>query len=262
MSSPEELAEVDDHWEIYTTYVDEKPAVILVDFGVSKAAPVASLPQLTWLWIHLKSPDHEGFASEEEDIALNEIEDAVTEAFENSKVRYVGRITSDGRREFYFYSADPVEFRRIAEEAMKPFSDYHSDIDDADDGEWSHYWNVLYPSPEDFQQINNAHEIGRLQREGDSLTQPRPVDHFANFKSDEDRNEFAIAAGALGYETVSQKENAENSEYPFSLGLLRTDAVDPETIDDITFELFELAEKYNGEYEGWTSPVVKGRRSK
>ena len=262
MSSADEFADVEDHWEIYTTYVDEKPAVILVDFGVSKVAPVASMPQLVWLWIHLKSPDSEGFPSEDEDMSLNEIEDAVTDAFEDSKTRYVGRVTSDGRREFYFYTSDPVEFRRVTEESMKAFSGYMSEIDDADDPEWTHYWNVLYPGAEDFQQINNAHEIGRLQREGDSLTRPRPVDHFANFKTEENRTEFAIAAGALGYETVSQKENPEESEYPFNIGLLRTDPVDPETIDEITFELFELAEKHDGLYEGWTSPVVKGGKSK
>lgn len=262
MNDSEKPLPDDDHWEIYATYVDDKPAVILVDLGIAQAAPVASLPNLAWLWVHLKSPDDEGFAREDEDMLLNEVEDAVTEACTDATIRYVGRVTSDGRREFYFYAADPVEFKQIVEAAIQPFSDQTFDIDDAEDGEWTHYWNVLYPSPEDFQQINNAHEIQRLQREGDSLSQPRPVDHFANFKSEQDRTDFSIAAGALGYETVSQKEASGETEYPFNLGILRTDSVDPQTIDDITFELFELAEKYQGEYEGWTSPVVKGSRSK
>ena len=140
---------------------------------------------------------------------------------------------------------------------MQSAPDYQFDIDEADDEEWTHYSTVLYPSAEDFQQIHNQNVINRLLQEGDSLDKPRRVDHFANFKNADDREAFVAAATAIGFEAVSRPEAEGETEFPFSVGLLRVDSVDPETIDRITFELFELAEQHNGEYDGWASPVVK-----
>lgn len=246
-----------DHWEIYFSFVDEKPAVILVDIGISEYAPIPKLTNLAWLWIQIRNPDEDGFPSEDEDMELNEVEDLVTEAMEGLSHRYVGRLTTDNRREFYFYTDDPQAFRKTAAGAMQGQSAYQYEIDDADDPEWTHYQTVLFPSAEDFQQIHNQKVIMQLRQEGDSLTEPRPIDHFANFKTEQDRETFAAAASDLGFEIVSRPELDENHEFPFSIGLLRVDAVDPETIDHVTFELFELAEEYHGEYDGWASPVVK-----
>ncbi len=247
----------DDHWEIYVTYVDDNPAVILVDIGVEKKVPIVGLSKLAWLWVNVQTPDEEGFPSEDEDMRLNEIEDVVTEAVESLPLRYAGRITSNGRREFYFYTRDPDQFRERVTAAMQSAPEYEFEIDDAEDEEWQHYKDVLYPSPEDFQQIHNQHVITQLQQAGDVLTTPRPVDHYANFKTAEDREAFVTAAGALGFEAASRPERAADQEYPFAVGLLRTDAVDPETVDRVTFELFELAQEHAGEYEGWGSSVVK-----
>ena len=246
-----------EHWEIYVTYVEDKPAVIMVDIGLAEHFPIADLNQLAWLWVHIASPDEEGFPSEEEDIKLNEVEDHVTEALHGSDARYVGRITTDGRREFYFYTKDPAGFQATVVTVMQTFPHYEIEIDEADDAEWQHYAEVLCPSPEDFQQINNNHLISRLEMAGDSLTVPRRVDHFANFKTEEDREAFVASASGHGYEAVSRPERDPESDFPYAVGLLRVDPVDPETIDNITYELFELARQHEGEYEGWSSPVVK-----
>ena len=247
----------EDHWEIYVTYVDDHPAVILVDLGIADFVPLPNKPALVWLWVHIQSPDEEGFPTEEEDMILNDIEDAVTEAMETTAARYVGRITTDGRREFYFYMDNPAEFRTTVTSAMSSTPQYEFEIDEAEDPEWDHYFNVLYPSPEDFQQIHNQHVISKLYEAGDSLTEPRQVDHFANFQTEEDREQFVSAAAELGYEATSRPAPNEESEFPYNVGLVRVDAVDAETIDRITFELFDLARKFEGEYEGWGSKVVK-----
>ena len=246
----------DDHWEIYVTFVDEKPAVILVDIGVSAIVPIEGMSALVWLWVDIQSPDEEGFPSEDEDIKLNDVEDALTDGAGTDGIRYVGRITSNGRREFYFYTNHPEDFAEIATRAMQLSPDFQFEIGNDEDEDWSQYSDVLYPSPEDFQQIHNQHVIDKLEQAGDVLTQPRPVDHFANFKSEQDREAFSVAASALGYETVSRPVRDSETEFSFAVGLLRVDAVDPETIDRVTFELFDLARQHDGEYEGWGSKVV------
>jgi uncharacterized protein (TIGR01619 family) len=250
----------DDHWEIYVTYVDEKPAVILVDIGVSAAAPLPDLPTLCWLWVHLKNPDEQGFPSDDENDALNDLEDVLTDSLNQAETRYVGRVTTDGRREFYFYTSGFEKFRELAETTMKTQPEYRFEVDQADDAEWQHYREVLFPAPEDLQQIRNQHIINQLEMAGDSLEQPRPVDHYANFKTNEDRERFIAAAQALNFEAVSRPDREPEFEFPFAVGLLRVDSVDPETVDKFTFELWELAGQHNGEYEGWGSGVVKSKR--
>ena len=250
----------EDHWEIYVSYVDDHPAVILVDVGIAQVAPLEDKTNLVWLWVHVQAPDEEGFPTEEEDMKLNEIEDVLTDSLELGDAEYVGRITSDGRREFYFYTSDCEQFRQAANAAMSTAPEYEFEIDEADDAEWQHYLDVLYPSPEDFQQIHNQHVISRLYDAGDSLSEPRPVDHFANFATETDREAFITAAAELGYEAASRPERTEEeTDFPFAVGLLRVDSVDAETIDRITYELFELARQHDGEYEGWGSKVVKSK---
>jgi uncharacterized protein (TIGR01619 family) len=256
--TPEQTASSDDdHWEIYVTYIDDKPAVVLVDLGVHETAPLPERGALVWLWVFIRTPDEEGFPLEDEDLTLNEIEDTVTDAASKTNSKYVGRITSDGRREFYFYTDDPQLLREILATAMASAPEYRFEVDDAEDEPWSHYRDVLYPSPEDFQQIYNQHVINRLHQAGDPLSVPRPIDHFVNFKTEQDRDAFTAAAAVAGFEAVSRPERNAEEDCPFSLGLLRVDAADGETIDRITFELFDLAKAHDGEYEGWTSKVVK-----
>ena len=248
-----------DHWEIYVSYIDDQPAVILVDLGIGEFAPLAEKPALVWVWVQIPAPDEEGFPTEEEDMKLNDVEDLITDAVEATTARYVGRITSNGRREFYFYTDNPQEFRDAATAAMGSAPDYQFEIDAAEDPDWEHYFSVLMPSPEDSQQIQNQHVIQHLFDSGDSLTEPRPVDHYLNFKTSEDRQTFITEVLALDFEVASQPERGDESEFPFALGLIRNHAVDVETVDDVTFELFELAQQHQGEYEGWGSKVVKSK---
>lgn len=254
-TEPDQDYEDDDYWEIYTTYVDDKPAVILVDVGLAERAPLAGMPSLAWLWVHVADPDEEGFPSEDEDMRLNEIEDLITETLDPSHSRYVGRITSDGRREFYFYTGNADEFKTVITNAMNSFPEYKFEVEEADDEGWSHYTDVLLPSAEDQQQIQNQHQISELEQNGDNLDTPRPIFHRVNFPTAESRDDFVVSASSLGYSVVEKVES--DSESPFAVELTKVDAADPDTIDQITYELFELAVTNNGEYDSWRCDVVK-----
>jgi hypothetical protein len=43
---------------------------------------------------------------------------------------------------------------------------------------------------------------------------------------------------------------------PYGASLQRVSPVDWDTIEEITIELFDLAQDHGGEYEGWGSQVV------
>lgn len=248
-----------DKWEMYFAPIDEDPAAILVDLGIAETVPDSDRPKLLWVWLHMKSPDDNGFASEEEESLLTEIEDAFIDAVElTSNAVLVGRVTTCGRREFYFYSRSDEGFEDTIAEAMENFEQYEFETGSHDDEDWEQYQNVLFPGPEDQQQIFNRQVIDRLAESGDPLTKPRPVDHFANFPSAANRSDFVKAISATGNYIVIDEDfdDEDEAEMPYGVSLQRVSAVDWDTIEDITIELFEMAQEHGGEYEGWGSQVV------
>ncbi len=248
-----------DNWEMYFTNVDDAPAAMLVDLGIAEVAPDPDRSVLLWCWLHLQAPTDEGFASDEEEPRLVEIEDAFIDAVEMTcSAALVGRITTCGRREFYFYAKSSEGFEDTVAEALEPYDEYEYETGEQVDDEWSHYMSVLYPEPENFQEIFNRRVIEQLAESGDSLTAPRSVDHYANFATEQGRAGFVATAKSHGFKILSEEQSdSADDDLPFSVSLQREHAVDWETIDKVTFELFDLAREHEGEYEGWGSPVVK-----
>lgn len=248
-----------DQWETYVTPVDDEPAAILLDMGIAEEAPDPDRSVLLTMRLFLKSPTEEGFASDEEEPKLIEIEDAFIDAVElTTAATLVGRITMQGWREFAFYAKSPEGFQDTIAEAMEAYEGYNYETDEQDDAEWSYYFDLLFPGDEDLQQIFNDKLIDKLTESGDSLTTERPVDHFANFRTAEDRQEFVNAVSGSGYRLLAEKRDEDSSsELPFSVTVRREHAVDWDTIDELTLELFEHAQRAGGHYEGWGSPVIR-----
>lgn len=247
-----------DKWEMYFAPVDEQPAAILVDIGIAETIPDFERTMLLWMWLQMKSPDDDGFASEGEEAHLTQIEDTFIDAVElTTGAVLVGRVTTCGRREFYFYAKSDEGFEDSIAEAMEPFDDYEYETGSQEDEEWLQYLDVLYPGAEDAQQIFNRQVIDGLTESGDSLNTPRPVDYFANFRSTEDRSQFNAAAVSLGYKLVEEDFDEDpDCELPYGVSLQRVNPVDWDTIDGLTYELFDLARAHDGEFEGWGSQVV------
>lgn len=247
-----------DHWEMYFAPIDEEPAAILVDLGIVDSVPDEDRPMLLWMWLQMRSPDDNGFASEDEEATLVEIEDTFIDAVElTTGAVFVGRVTTCGRREFYFYAKSADGFEDTIAEAMEPFDSYEFETGVQEDDEWRQYQEVLLPGPEDSQQIFNRQVIENLMESGDSLTTPRPVDFYASFPTKANRAAFVEAAINAGFELVSEKFNKEpDCENPFNVGLQRVTPVEFDVIDELTFQLFDLAQENDGEYDGWGSPVV------
>ncbi len=247
-----------DGWEMYHTNVDDAPAEILVDLGVAMQAPDSRRPWLLWMWLYLKSPDDDGFSTDGEEPLLNEIEDSFIAPVElTTKATLVGRITTCGRREFYFYCESNEGFEDSIAEAMQAFEDYEYEIGENEDSEWSHYTSVLYPEPENILEIMNIRGIEQLSEAGDPLTTLRTVDHHASFRNVQDRAEFVAAALAAGFTRQGEEQCAEpDEELPFEVTLQRNHAVDEMTINEMTFIVFDLAIEHQGQYEGWGSTSV------
>jgi regulator of RNase E activity RraB len=166
-----------------------------------------------------------------------------------------GRITTQGRREFYFYAKTESDFAKAVEGALAAFKEYKFDLGSQEDPLWGHYLGVLYPSPEDLERIKNGKVLDVLREKGDVLSTPRDVQHWIYFRSHESRSLFRRAAIDSGFEVMFESDSSKTT-LPFGISVMRKQSVDREQIDASVIELFRLAQQYEGDYDGWETPVV------
>lgn len=250
---PDRLMSYD--WDFYFAQIEQQPASIMVDVGLREAAPDLRREHLYWVLVRLNEPSPEGMTTSLESIQMGYIEDLLTDQCSRAGAQFVGRITTAGRREFYYYAAHNAPFTTAVHEAMRKFPAYQFELGDQDDPNWSHYRDFLYPDPEARQTIENRKVILRLQSAGDNLEQSRAIRHFINFRDMSSRAEFVALAQSLGYTT--EQTLFPDREQPFGLVLERIESAQPVDIDTTTLLLYRHAVEFEGDYDGWESPVVR-----
>ena len=245
-----------ENWKSYFCRVNDIYASVAVDLGLNENAPMAAKPWLLWVRLYLRSPRPDGLSSQEEFPTLCTIEDKVTEQLgEACAAIQVGRITTDGRRELYFYGATERNFKSVVRETMSMFPEYRCDFDMLHESDWNQYLNVLCPSDEDMQQIKNLDVLEVLERHGDTLDAVRDVHHWIYFKSLEDREWYAQQVAEIGY-TIEDQNHRPKDEHPYGITITRDQSVTHNEIHDAVMELFRLAKQVDAEYDGWETQVI------
>jgi len=245
-----------ENWKHYFSRLNGAQASIAVDVGLGKEAPIGAKPWLIWVRVFFNSPRADGLSSSEEAPVLFAIEDALLGQLSTRCCAIeCGRTTARAERVFYFYAAAANESGDAVKDAMKAFPEYRFECGEQSDATWSNYLKVLYPSEEAFQLIGNGDVLGQLIKGGDTLSREREVTHWIYFSSRGDRTAFSEAVGELGYRI--DVENKIKAERPYSIRISRTHAVTPNVIDGVVLELFRLAKKLGGEYDGWETEQIK-----
>jgi len=248
---------VSNEWDSYFYNVNGKLASIALDMGIRAAVPDEHRPHLLWVWVYLKSPRDDGFPIDSEFPILAKIEDKLAErTLAQCDAIQVGRITTDGRREFYFYGSHSRAFPSEVAQAMGEFPDYQFDLGDQLDARWKQYLEVLFPPDEVREKMENLKVLENLQKHGDTLEKPREVRHWICFSSDENRENFWQAARQLEYRLESKPESP-NQALPLGLCIARVQSVKRADIDEAVLQLYRLAKKLHGDYDGWETQVVK-----
>ncbi|HJX84862.1 MAG TPA: DUF695 domain-containing protein, partial [Candidatus Angelobacter sp.] len=133
-----------ENWKSYFCNVNDVLASIALNLGLSEDAPMSGKPWLLWVWVYFRSPRPDGLSSKEEFPTLSAIEDELTKQLGNAcSAIQAGRITTDGRREFYFYGATEKGFKAAVQAALSRFPGYKYDCDTKHEPDWNQYRNVL-----------------------------------------------------------------------------------------------------------------------
>jgi uncharacterized protein (TIGR01619 family) len=237
-------------WRPYLCNVNGKLASIFVDIEMIKSAPIESKPLLLWAWVYMRTPRPDGLSESTEAPTLYRIEDALNAILAQEFAAIpCGRITTQGRREFYFYGAKKDGLEAAVKRVLGEFDGYRYDVGDKSDPTWSQYRDVLFPSPEEFQRIGNRDVLELLEKQGDVHSVTREVRHWAYFDSESSRTGFRDAVSGLGF--TIESEHLTPSEPRFAIVLARIQSVQQADIDQTVIELLHLAESFGGTYDGW-----------
>lgn len=245
-------------WAFYLSSVDSNTASILLDLGLQKILPVNDLNYLAYITLDLLNAGENGLGTKEEFEKLQDIESTLELSLSASNQSiYAGRITSNGQREFYFYTADTLSFENICLGVVNDFQNYNFRIGFKIDAAWEIYQKVLYPNPEAMQSIQNARGIENLVNSGDALKSKRKISHWIYFKSELGRSDFEIEISKNGYQTEALYRDESDNIYPFVIEVSRNDYVNFESIDELVLPIFRMAKKFDGDYDGWETSIEK-----
>jgi uncharacterized protein (TIGR01619 family) len=251
----------DDHqpeWDFYLSNVDEKMSSLFVDLGLYKVAPLEDKSIFAWVSIRMNDARLNGLASSTESEILRKIEEKlVAKLYSKFKSIYAGNLTSNGSKDFYFYIGDTTNYTQVLSDFILAFPAYKFEYGAKTDENWSGYFDFLYPSPQQFQSIQNRRIIDQLEKNGDKLTQMREVDHWIYFKTKRDRDQFLDKIKFEGFTIVSRDHDKKSGGLPFKLHITRIDKVDWNSVDAYVIYLWKLANEFNGVYDGWETSVKK-----
>ncbi|WP_325892993.1 DUF695 domain-containing protein [Grimontia sp. NTOU-MAR1] len=145
-------------WDFYQANVNEKIASIYLDLDAQSDLDPGTYSMLCWLFIRLKVERADGLSHEDEFDVLCDYEDRLDEHLKNGKIEMVGRVTTDGMRQFYFYSAPNFDFESSVKKFVSTYSSHQYQFGCIPDPDWSQYENVLYPGEHGLDQINERRE--------------------------------------------------------------------------------------------------------
>ena len=243
------------NWDFFICRIEGAPASIRSNLALIEVAPLEGLSQRLQFYIKMQNPRPDGLSSNEEYPILCDIEDALGDKAEAIGAILAGVVKSEGFLELWFYTQNAEALAKTCEDALQTFEGYQSGYNIAEDPEWEDYFGFLYPDEFSYQTMQNRKVLMQLEKNGDKMEVPREIDHFIYFKEAAQQQAFAKEAEAKGFKVrfnddeFVEDRKAEGKEYPYMVEATREDS--PLDIDDIVWDLLELASPFEGDYDGW-----------
>lgn len=257
----QETGKIDEDWCIYLchAFAYDLPAVVRTNLALMNFEFAANYPKRLQLQILYKNADDNGFPTREEGEYVYSIEDAVVEIIEQHGDMLAGVVKCDERAHIFAYAkSESGYYDEISEMMAENYPDYVYTFAAFEDEDWDMYFDALYPDRYEYQSIMNRWLIEDIKSNGDSMV-PRVLEHCLCFTTEENGEAFLTKVMEDGFTKLSS-ENLSNNEaidkkHPYELVIGREDSF--ENIDETVWYLMDLAEEFDGEYDGWACHIVK-----
>lgn len=245
-----------ENWTSHMNDGEEGPILVSVDLGLAAIAPDKSRPEVTLLRVTLSNPEPNGFGSEAERKAVGDAFDALMEKAAKSGVLLAGTVRMQGTIDHWMFG--PEGSTATVRQAAKAHMGRHEhEVGGGDDGEWAQYQMLLPPDGQPSPLASDAQVLSVLQQAGDRHELRRPVLHAALFPDAKSAAEFAEATEKAGFRVMGVMP-PDDEGGAHLVEIEREHNVQLETILKVREKLTGLAERFGGEYDGWSCPVTKG----
>ena len=245
------------NWAVYQSLVDSKFSVIAVDLNFQSKAPISIYPNVLWFSVRFNAVKERGMPTQPEVKAIQELEDVfIPMVLRELKSVYVGRLTSNGARDYYFYATQSEFTPKLITWFKEKYPKRQFQHGGKKDSDWSGYLDFLYPKARQLQTIMNERVIENLLKSGDSLKNKRRIDHMVYFKTKANRQAFLTEIQKLGFSKISEQDDIEDEKWSFSLNFDRKDAATEDSIERIFDAIWPLVEKYKADYDGWGCEIA------
>ena len=245
-----------DHWEFFPCQMGENIAFIFYDHGIRDTIDAFEATQQVRFDLTYKSPSDNGLPTDAEFEVVSGIEDRIEEFATSNGGIYVGRVTTAGHRYFYSFAGVSAEQVDGFVKAVDASTGYTLGFRITEDSEKKGYWSDLYPTADDWQMIQDAKVVEKLERLGDIAEIKRRIDHWVFFKSKSNAKAFVVWLEDQGF-LLEAMTRTKPLRGDWRVQFHRQDSPELYTINGITYKLRHKAIELDGEYDGWETSVEK-----
>lgn len=250
-------AQVDGYWDVYIAQYEKGAGSTLINMDLKSKAPDKNYRFLLSTGVRFNDCAADGFPSQAQFQKLYVVSDSVKNLI-NFTVSNImaGTFTYQCERKDYYYINDTANIRgKLSALYKKQFPEYEPIINIREDVAWEAYLTFLYPNEETMEYMHNEKVVAKLNEAGDKLDKERLIDHWLYFPDAKSRDSFVVYAKTKSFKIESKEMRA--GAKPFQLHISRVDKVDLPSISQLTLQLRREAKKYNGDYDGWETIVVR-----
>jgi len=135
---------IDDAWSVSQGDYNGKPIVVRAITGYRKFGGVIGYAHQVGIAVPLNAPEPSGLPSSIEIGALDSIEDSICGLLETQRESlYVAAITSNGMREFVFYTRSPEQVKQKFEQLRRSINSHQIQLMIQQDKDWQVYSRLV-----------------------------------------------------------------------------------------------------------------------
>ena len=248
------LSTMSEQWEFYPCQMDDHQAFILYDHGIRDE--INGLTHVNALKVRLmfQDPTDEGLPTNDEFPRLSALEDVLDAHVRDLGGIYVGRVTVAGARYFHYF----VSFQHDSAERMlrqiSAESGYELEFVLEPDPEKKTYWEELFPTPSEWQVVQDLKVLDVLKDHGDDPSVTRRIDHWLYFPAASGRDALAAWALENGF-TIQHVTDREDADGDYGIQIYHDARPELPVITATTQLLRDKAEELGGSYDGWETSV-------
>jgi hypothetical protein len=246
---------MEDIWHMFPAQMGDHRAFITYNHGYSEIAKNDHRNFLLVVRVKFKNPKSNGMPTDEEFPALSDIDEKLEESLTKKGAVYVGRITVDGYRYFYFYLDFPKEIASEAVSIVSTGTSYKLQSVYREDSAKDTYWKDIYPNSDSWQVIQDMRVLDSLEDEGDKPDKPREVIHWAYFPDMKTANHFGEWVKSNPYTLISIEFTDDEGKVGVHFSHIGT-----MVMEDITHHTIGINRKVTemkGDYDGWETSVER-----